>query len=117
LAMALATTTDQTAVNWQSVGDPAAAHNNMAALLIQQGRYAEARRELDLALGYNKNYTAALSNLRLVSELDGKPASIPAKSPQTRWDKVKLGLHKAFVNDEGQQGSTEPNAPENRRGL
>ncbi len=117
LAMALARSTDQTAVNWQSVGDPAAAHNNMAALLIQQGRYADARKELDLALGYNKSYSAALNNLRLVSELDGKPASIPAKSPQTRWDRVKSGLHKAFVNDQGQHGSTEPNAPENRRGL
>lgn len=117
LAMALANKPDQAAVNWQALGDPAAAHNNMAALLIQQGRYAEARKELDLALGYNRTYPAALSNMRLVSELDGKPASIPAKLPLTRWDKVKSGLHKAFVDDQSQPGSTESNAPENRRGL
>lgn len=117
LGMALANTTNQAAVDWQPVGDPAAAHNNMAALLIQQGRYAEARKELDLALGYNRTYPAALNNLRLVSELDGKPAFIPAKPPQTRWDKVKSGLHKAFVDDQDPRGSNETNTPENRRGI
>jgi Flp pilus assembly protein TadD len=120
LAMALANKPDQTAVNWQGLGDPAAAHNNMAAMLIQQGRYAEARRELDLALGYNRAYSAALNNLKLVSELDGKPASIPAKAtPQTRWAKMKAGLRKTFVYDDNsaQPAATATNTPENRRGL
>jgi Flp pilus assembly protein TadD len=117
LGMALANKPDQTA-NWQNVGDPAAAHNNMAALLIQQGRYAEARKELDIALGYNRTYPAALNNLKLVSELDGKPASITAKPPQTRWGRLKTGLRKAFVYDDDVQSSSgETNTPENRRGL
>jgi Flp pilus assembly protein TadD len=119
LGMALAIKPDQTAVDWQGLGDPAAAHNNMAAALIQQGRYADARRELDLALGYNRTYSAALNNLKLVSELDGKPASIPAKAtPQTRWAKMKSGLRKAFVYDDLEQpAATTTNTPENRRGL
>jgi len=58
---------------------PPRPHSNMAALLIEQGKYAEARQELDLALGYNRANAAALSNLKLVSELDGKPAVIPIK--------------------------------------
>jgi Flp pilus assembly protein TadD len=118
LAMALANKPDQAEIKWQSVGDPAAAHNNMAALLIDQGRYAEARKELDLALGYNRNYSAALNNLRLVSELDGKPAFIQAKPVQTRWARMKAGLRKAFVYDnQDQSKSIEANTPENRRGL
>jgi Flp pilus assembly protein TadD len=118
LGMALANKPDQAAVNWQSLGDPAVAHNNMAALLIQQGRYPEARRELDLALGYNKNFPAALENLRLVSELDGKPATITARSPQSPWAKVKTGLRKAFIyEDLEQHPSTATNTPESRRGI
>jgi Flp pilus assembly protein TadD len=118
LGMALANRPDQAAVSWPSVGDPAAAHNNMAALLIQQGHYAEARKELDLALGYNRNYSAALNNLKLVSELDGKPASITAKPVQSRWGRVKTGFRKAFVYDDLEQPSSpETTTPENRRGL
>jgi Flp pilus assembly protein TadD len=118
LGMALANRPDQTDVSWQSVGDPAAAHNNRAALLIQQGRYAEARKELDIALGYNRTYPAALNNLKLVSELDGKPASITAKPAQTRWGRLKTGLRKAFVYDDAPQGApSETSTPENRRGL
>jgi len=120
LGMALANKPDQAAVAWQSVGDPAAAHNNMAALLIQQGRYAEARKELDLSLGYNRTYSAALNNLKLVSELDGKPAIITAKPVQTRWGRLKTGLRKAFVYDDLEQPSspeTTATTPENRRGL
>src|SRR5581483_2317559 len=117
LGMALAKKPDQAAVAWQSVGDPAAAHNNMAAVLIQQKRYAEARKELDIALGYNRTYPAALNNLKLVSELDGKPASITARPIQSRWGRFKTGLRKAFIYDEEQPSSGETNTPENRRGL
>ncbi len=117
LGMALALKQDQTAVNWQSVGDPAAAHNNVAALLIGQGKYVEARRELDLALGYNRAYPPALNNLRLVSQLDGKPAVIPVKPAQTRWGKLKAELYKSFVDDRDQHGTAETNTPDNRRGL
>jgi Flp pilus assembly protein TadD len=118
LGMALANKPDQTAVSWPSVGDPAAAHNNRAALLIQQGHYEEARKELDMALGYNRTYPAALNNLKLVSELDGKPASITARPVQSRWGRLKTGLRKAFIYDEVEQASpSETSTPENRRGL
>jgi Flp pilus assembly protein TadD len=94
LGMALAATPQDAALRGQPVGDPATAHSNMAALLIKQKRYADARRELDLALGYNKNHSAALNNLRLVSELDGKPAVIPLKPAQTRWSKFRSKVAK-----------------------
>jgi tetratricopeptide (TPR) repeat protein len=94
LGMAMAATPQDAVLHWQSVSDPATAHSNMAALLIKQKRYAEARRELDLALGYNKNHAAALNNLRLVSELDGKPAVIPLKPAQTKWGKFRSKMAK-----------------------
>ena len=65
-------------LNWQSVSDAASAHNNMAVALIETGKYADARREIEIALSYNQQHSAALKNLRLVSQLDGKPAEIPA---------------------------------------
>jgi hypothetical protein len=47
-----------------------------------------------LALGYHKNHAAALNNLRLVSELDGKPAVIPLKPAQTKWGKFRSKVAK-----------------------
>ena len=43
--------------NWQSASDPATAHNNLAAVWIEKGNYPEARKELDLALGYNRAHS------------------------------------------------------------
>lgn len=111
LALALASTPEggtqrEAITQWQSVSDPASAHSNMAALLIEQGRYPEARRELDLALGYNRNHPAALNNLRLISQLDGKPAFIPMKPVQSRWARWKSTLRKA-VGGPQQQDQTQ----------
>jgi Flp pilus assembly protein TadD len=69
--------------NLQSVADPATAHNNLAAAFIEAGKYAEARREIDEALRYNRQHPAALSNLELLSSLDGKPAEFKV-SPRKR---------------------------------
>jgi len=63
---------------WQRASDPAVAHNNLAAVLMEQGRYTEARLELDAALQLHRDLPAALANLRLVSEKDGLPATVPA---------------------------------------
>lgn len=90
LGLATAGNKTEAILNWQSVASPADAHNNMAAVLIEQGRYAEARREIDLALGYNRQHSAALNNLRLVSELDGKAAEVklPARTG-TRFSRLR----------------------------
>jgi tetratricopeptide (TPR) repeat protein len=96
LGIALASTPQDALLHWQSVADPATAHSNMAALLIEQARYADARKELDLALGYNKGHAAALNNLKLVSELDGKPAVIPMKPVRTKWGKFRSAVFKVI---------------------
>ena len=78
--------------SFQAASDPATAHSNLAAVLIENGNYAEARRELDIALGYNKAHSAALKNLELVSRLDGHDATLPAPPAGTRWQRFKACL-------------------------
>ena len=88
----------QALANWQATSDPASAHSNLAAVWIERGNYDEARRELDLALSYNKAHSAALRNLELVASLDGNPATLTRSEPvETRWQRFNAGLRKLFV--------------------
>jgi tetratricopeptide (TPR) repeat protein len=103
LALAHSDATKEAVANWQSTYDPATAHNNLAAVWMEKGNYSEARRELDLALSYNRALPAALRNLELVSRLDASPATLKAKPPgaratqATRWHRFSVGLRKLFV--------------------
>jgi len=83
--------------NLQSTYDPATAHNNLAAVWMERGKYPEARRELDLALGYNRAHPAALHNLELVSRMDAGPAALHVKPLDSRWQRLKTGVRKLFV--------------------
>lgn len=120
LALASQNATGEAVANWQSAADAATAHNNLAAVLIEKGNYPAARKELEISLGYNKSFPAALKNLELVSRLDGNPAQIPAKSDQTGWERWKAGFKRLFVGpldeprkDTGKAGPT-PSTGEER---
>jgi len=85
---------------WRRAGDPAAAHNNLAAAMIEQGRYRDARTELDSALRLRRDFPEALANLRLVSEKDGLPATLPAATPaRSVRRKLIAGLRKLMGED------------------
>ncbi len=91
LGLALAAEGQPALEEFEKTADAAAAHNNLACALIEQGRYAEARKELQIALAYNRNHAAALANLRLIAELDGEPPSATlTERPRTRgfWSTV-----------------------------
>jgi Flp pilus assembly protein TadD len=89
---------EQAVLYWQSATDPATAHNNLAAYLIEKRQYSEARKELSIALGYDRQNPAALKNLELVSRLDGMPATITTQQPaETRWVRMKSSIRKLFV--------------------
>jgi Flp pilus assembly protein TadD len=75
---------------WQRSASPAEAHNNMAAVLMGRGKYAEARAELNLALGFQPNLAAALANLKLVAEMDGQPATMPVSRSADPARRVSL---------------------------
>jgi tetratricopeptide (TPR) repeat protein len=114
IALAHSNDTAQAVANWQATSDPATAHNNLAAVWIEKGNYSEARRELDLALGYNRAHPAALRNLELVARLDGNPATLKAKpldpnaTRDTRWQRYRTALRKLFV---GPLDNSRPDAP------
>jgi tetratricopeptide (TPR) repeat protein len=89
LGVAVASNPHEAILNWQSLNEPATAHSNLAAILIEQGKYSEARKELEVALQYNRSNPVALANLKLLSDLEGKPVTIPVQSSATRWSRAK----------------------------
>lgn len=91
--------------NFENAVDSATAYNNLAAILIEQSRYDESRRLLDSALDYNRSHAAALANLRLVSELDGKPAEISIHRHKRSRGPVAL-LKRIFVKSETLRSSS-----------
>jgi len=97
IALADQNANQQAVASWQSASDPASAHNNLAAVLMQKGNYPEARKELEIALGYNRAHPAALRNLELVSRLDGSSATMPSSQTKTSWERWKAGFVRLFV--------------------
>ncbi len=82
---------------WQAGMDPATAHNNLAAVLMEKGNYTAARKELQIALDYNKSFPAALKNLELISRADGLPVAFKVRPEQTWWDRWWTGFKKLWV--------------------
>ncbi|MBM3792637.1 MAG: hypothetical protein FJW31_00930 [Acidobacteria bacterium] len=84
----------------------ATAHSNLAALLIERGSFKDARRELSLALGYDPAHPAALANLKMVSDLDGRPVGVitPRAASGTvgenPWHKVGREMARVFKTSE-----------------
>jgi Flp pilus assembly protein TadD len=93
LGVALAANPKEAVLEWQSVSDPATAHSNMAAIFIEQKRYAEARQEIQTALEYSPRHPAASENLRLLAELDGEGAELPKP---TKRHRAALALREAL---------------------
>jgi Flp pilus assembly protein TadD len=80
---------EQAFAEWRKSGDPAAAHNNLAAIFFEQGHYPEARQEIAAALQFKPEYPAALKNLRLVAAADGGPAvPAPAVARVNLWKRM-----------------------------
>jgi tetratricopeptide (TPR) repeat protein len=98
LGLALAASdTAQAVSNWQAASDPATAHSNLAAYWIEKRNYSEARKELTIALSYNRSHPAAVRNLALLSQLDGAPASFDPTGEDSRWSRMKTGIKRLFV--------------------
>lgn len=86
---------EQAFAEWRRSGNPAAAHNNLAAIFLEQGHYPEARRELGSALELRPGYPAALANLRMVAAADGGPATPAPSAPRVNlWKRMTSSLTK-----------------------
>jgi Flp pilus assembly protein TadD len=120
LGIALSNNPKEAILNLQSLNEPAVAHSNLAAVFMEQGKYAEARKELQIALQYNQANPAALRNLELLSGLDGKPVTMPAAtlskaSSSARWTRVKSTVKRWFggVSLPADQGEVKTAAQQN----
>jgi Flp pilus assembly protein TadD len=92
LGVALAGQPDQAVQEWQDVSDKASAHNNLAAILMENGDFAEARRQLELALAFNREHPAALRNLQLLADVEGGSIAFPAGLPESSWRRFVRSL-------------------------
>lgn len=99
-------------MRWESISDPATAHNNLASYLMEQRRYKEARKELETALKLNRNHAAALRNAQLLAELENggsDPANI-APQPRHTADADLVTLWKRFTLSLGKSNNKHPQA-------
>ncbi|MBK7927474.1 MAG: tetratricopeptide repeat protein [Bryobacterales bacterium] len=89
-ALALSGDPTRALAHWKSLAGPAAAHSNLATLYIESGRHTEARRELNIALGYDPNHPAALRNMAALASIDGRPAVLEPNSVRraSAWAKI-----------------------------
>jgi Flp pilus assembly protein TadD len=85
---------EQAFAEWRKAGDPAAAHNNLAAIFLEQGHYPEARQELASALELRPDYPAALKNLKLVAAADGGPSTPAPAAKVNLWKRMTSSLTK-----------------------
>jgi Flp pilus assembly protein TadD len=93
LAAALARSGSESAskealAEWRRSTSLAEAYNNLAAASMEQGRYSEARTQLGIALTLQHDLPVALSNLKLVSEMDGKAADVPVRKRVSLWARI-----------------------------
>ena len=96
---------------WESISDPATAHNNLASYLIEQHRYKEAHKELDIALKLNRNHAAALRNERLLAELENggiRPAVAPAAQHTSDTDLVTFFKRITLSSKKSEKEQPEP---------
>ncbi|MDZ4802355.1 MAG: hypothetical protein SGI92_29700 [Bryobacteraceae bacterium] len=89
LAMAMAADPSLALSELRLVAEPATAHSNLAAILIERGELDQARMQLQAALRYQKDHPAALSNLQLLASLEGGSVTLSHDgSPKTPWQRV-----------------------------
>lgn len=100
LGLALSEQPAEAVKQWQSATDPASAHNNLAAVLMEKGDYEGARRELELALGYRKDHPAALNNLQLLAEAKGGSLDLTFAQNQTSWQRFVRTLGLVFLGSD-----------------
>jgi Flp pilus assembly protein TadD len=62
---------EEALAHWKAVSGPAIAHNNLAAAWIAQGKFAEAKAELEKALAIRFQFPEAVANLQLVAARTG----------------------------------------------
>jgi Flp pilus assembly protein TadD len=58
---------EEALLHWKAISGPAAAHNNLAAVRIEEGKFEEAKAELEKALALRFQFPEAMRNLQIVA--------------------------------------------------
>jgi Flp pilus assembly protein TadD len=91
----------------RGVADPATAHSNMAAILIERGDVPGARRQIEAALRYQKDHPAALSNLQLIADLEGGSVSLDGDlRSKSAWGRIADVLFGSKTSSRGNTPSS-----------
>jgi Flp pilus assembly protein TadD len=113
LGLALAADPAQVLAVWKATMDPASAHNNLAALYMEQGRLDEARRELAVALGYRKDHPAVLRNLGLLSEMEQRPVALEIPPSAARRNRLGAFLRALIYEPRTERPAESARGPAN----
>lgn len=98
---------EEALAHWKAVSGPAAAHNNLAAVYIEQGRYDEARKELEKALAMRFQFPEAVKNLQILAGRTGGTVELKLKRDKHESGLTKLAkaIKTVFIAEDEKNGS------------
>lgn len=93
---------DEALLHWKAASGPAIAHNNLAAVYLEQGKLEEARTQLEKALTLRFQFPEAQQNLRLLASRTGGtvPLALNRDKEARGLAKLARAFRHAFVTEE-----------------
>lgn len=93
---------DEALLHWKAASGPAIAHNNLAAVYLEQNRLEEARKQLEKALTLRFQFPEAQQNLRLLATRTGGtvPLTLTRDKDARGLAKLARAFRHAFVTEE-----------------
>lgn len=93
---------EEALLHWKSISGPAAAHNNLAAVYMEQERWPEAKAELERALALRFQFPEALQNLHIVAARTGGTVSLnlDRDKRQSGLSKLAKAFRQVFIGEE-----------------
>jgi Flp pilus assembly protein TadD len=93
---------EEALLHWKAAGGPAIAHNNLAAVYIEERRWEDARAELEKALKIRFQFPEAQQNLRMLAASTGGTVQLNlARDKESRGlSKLAKAFRHAFVSEE-----------------
>lgn len=105
---------DEALLHWKAASGPAIAHNNLAAAYLEQGKWEEARVQLEKALTLRFQFPEAQQNLRLLAARTGGtvPLALNRDKDTRGLAKLARAFRQAFVTEEN--AAAQPKSQPNR---
>jgi tetratricopeptide (TPR) repeat protein len=93
---------DEALLHWKAASGPAIAHNNLAAVYLEQNRLEDARTQLEKALTLRFQFPEAQQNLRLLASRTGGtvPLALNRDKDARGLAKLARAFRHAFVTEE-----------------